>query len=204
MTKVNLGFNKLNIPEKIQKARTIINLMTANTYFDTPKPPLADITEAVNALETTYDDAQDGGVSKKALMRSKEDVLDVMMSKLSAYIQDVSEGDEIIIQSSGMGIKSKATAAQLPETPMGLQALPRSNSGEAVLKWRPVKNAKTYLVEFTTQPGEPASWVILTAGTKAKLTATGLPSHTTIWFRVAAVGSKGLSQWSDPAKTIVA
>ncbi len=204
MKKVILNFSRLSIPEKIQKVRTVLGLMTGNTNFANPNPTLDDIDAAVNLLESSHEAAQDGSKTKKALMRIHEDSVDALMSKLVAYVQDISNGDEAIIQSSGMGVKAKATPPKDLEAPTALKASPRSNSGEAELKWKSVKGAKSYLIEFTTTPNESATWDMLDTCTKAKHIATGIQSVSAVWFRVAAVGPKGKSQWSDPAKTVVA
>ena len=58
MAKVKLNFRRLSVPEKIAKARQIINALTGNTNFSNPTPPLATITASVNALDGAYTTTQ--------------------------------------------------------------------------------------------------------------------------------------------------
>ncbi|MFH1003952.1 MAG: hypothetical protein V1781_00395, partial [Bacteroidota bacterium] len=74
-TKVLLDFVRLPIPTKIEFGRNTVARMTANTVFLTPDVPLAQITTAVNNLEITYNQSQDGGKQQTAAMYAAEKIL---------------------------------------------------------------------------------------------------------------------------------
>lgn len=204
MEQVSLSFHKFKGAEKIQTARSIIGKMNNNASYTTPSPTLDEVEQAVDAFEASYEAARGGGVDKKATQHDDEKALNTLMSQLADYVQSTSKGNEAIILSSGMGIKSKATAPQVLPAPVALKATPRTNSGEVDLKWKRVEDAKSYMIQSTATPDDATSWETLDTCTKASHTVTGLTSLSNMWFRIAAVGPKGKSQWSDPAKSVVA
>jgi Fibronectin type III domain len=71
--------------------------------------------------------------------------------------------------------------------------------GEMELTWDSVNGAKSYLVQFSTEPGGAANWSLAMACTKSKATIKNLESGKKYWFKVAALGSAGQGPWSDPA-----
>ncbi|NNV54942.1 fibronectin type III domain-containing protein [Limnovirga soli] len=203
MSQVKLGFYALSIPDKILKARNIVTLMTGNAAFTTPNPALATVTTAANELETAFNDAADGGRTKTAIRDSKEAELDALMAQLSAYVQEISEGDALIILSSGMEVRAEKTPPQDLPAPQGLEAITGDNEGEIVLRWKRVDKSKAYL--FQKSADGATGWEnIITTSTKAKALLSGLPTATKMWFRVCAVGSRGNSPWSDACRGLVA
>ena len=73
------------------------------------------------------------------------------------------------------------------------------NAGTCNLNWKPVKNSKNFVVEFSADPITATSWTQAGLPTKSTFTVTGLTSGAKYWFRVAAVGTQGPGPWSDPA-----
>jgi hypothetical protein len=203
MKQVKLSFAALRIPKKIQKAKNIVLKMTGNATYTTPSPSLASVTTAISRLETSYEAALDKGITKTAIMRTDELNLDNLMALLMNYVQDASGGDELKILSSGMDVKSKSTSPQALPMPENLKSAKDSDAGEAKLKWSPVVSAKAYLVQSSPTPDVLESWTFFDACTRADYIAMGLASQTTIWFRVAALGAKGLGPWSDATRASI-
>lgn len=203
MAQVKLGFTTLAIPDKILKARNIVTQLTGNAAFTRPNPTLAVVTAAADALETAFNDAADGGKTKTAVMYNKEAALDALMAQLSAYVQEASAGDALVILSSGMEVRATKTPPQDLPAPQNLAAETGDNEGSINLSWEPVKKAKAYLMQ--TSPDGATAWQNLNiTSTKASVVITGLASGTKTWFRVCAIGAKGNSPWSDPARGLVA
>jgi len=61
------------------------------------------------------------------------------------------------------------------------------------LWWKPVGNAKSYVIESSTDPATITSWEHAGIATSATKTITNLKSGTRFWFRVAAVAAAGQS-----------
>jgi hypothetical protein len=203
MKKIKLGLAKMTIPEKIQKIRTIVTKMTGNTNFTTPIPSLNTVTAAINKLEISFEAALDGGRTKKAAVNLDEVALDTTITQLAAYVQDISLGDETKILSSGMEIKAKPIAPQDMIAPVNVRLLTKPAEGEITLKWKPINNAKSYIIQSTATPHMATSWEAFAVSGKASYKATELISNTVLWFRIAAVGAKGVGIFGDPIRASI-
>jgi hypothetical protein len=198
MAKAKLGFTILSIPNKVLKARNTVTLMTGNASYPTPNPTLATISTAADELETAYNEAADGGKTKTAVMRSKEQELDKLMIQLTAYVQEASNGNELVILSSGLEVAAPKTPPQDLPAPQNLIAEMGTNEGEVYLRWKKVDKAKSYLLQSSADGA--TNWQTLnTVSTKSNAVIAGFTSGDKTWFRACAVGPKGNSPWSDPA-----
>lgn len=202
MPKTKLNLRKLSVTEKIQFARQIITSMTGNGAFPAPDPTLAIISTAASELENAYNDAnitKQEYSSKILIQNDKEDVLDINLKKLSNYIDSASNGDDALIQSSGISLRAKPVPLGKLPIPEALSAYAGNNEGEIKLVWYRVVGARSYVVEISPDPITQSSWKYVGVATKASMTVTGLMSGVKYWFRVAAVGAAGQGPWSDPA-----
>lgn len=205
MTKVVLNLRSLAIDMKVAKARQIVTSMTGNPSFTTPQPPLASVTSAATALETAINDtlmARNEAVTKTSMMHEKEDALELLLRQLASYVESVAGDDETKILSTGMSVKSPASAAPPPERPLALSASEGDHDGEIDLSWDPVTSAKSYVIERSPDPPTGTSWAHAGVSLKSTASIGGLVSGTRYWFRVATMASSGQSGWSDPATKI--
>ena len=201
MGKVKLGLKGMPIPDKIALATRIVAAMTGNPNFATPNPALADITAKTTALQTSYNDALTKRQEAKAatdLQADDEKEFDRSLMLESLYVENESAGDDQKISSAGMNIRNiAAPIGQLP-APMNLYAEAGNNDGQIDLNWEPVRGARSYVVEITTDANVPTSWKHKTNVTESSAAITGLTSGGKFWFRVAGVGAAGQGPFSDP------
>jgi fibronectin type III domain protein len=206
MPKVKLNISRLSTTQKIARCRQIAAAMGGNTNFPTPNPGLPAIVTAVDDVETAFLDAQAARQEAKAktsILSDKDDVLNGLMSQLSAYVESVAAGDEAKIRSAGMDTKAPpSSATDIPEAPANLSATAGDRDGEIDLGWEAVSGAKSYILERSTDPVTATSWAHAGVSTKSSQTIDGLTSGTRYWFRVAAINGIGQSGWSDPAMKI--
>jgi hypothetical protein len=207
MAKVVLALSGLSIPDKVQKVRQFVTKMTGNASFPTPDPPLADVTAAVNKLESDYNDAQGKRQTAQAATNQQnlsEAEADRLTTALGGYVDGVAKGDDAKILSAGMSTKAAATPVGPLPAVSNLSAAGGDMDGEVDLNWQPLKGAKSYTVVKSTtgNVGNAADWTPAATGTKSKATVGSLTSGTRYWFRVAAIGSAGQGPWSDPATAI--
>ena len=202
MAKVKLGLDRMTIAVKAELGARIVTAMTGNANFTTPNPPLADITAAKTAMETAYNDALTLRQQAKAatdLQADKEKDFERLLTSESLYVENASGGDVQKIMSAGMSVKDAgAPIGELP-APMGLYATSGDEDGEIVLNWEPVRGAKSYAVQMTTDPNVPDSWAHKMNVSESFTDVKGLTSGGKYWFRVAAVGAAGQGAFSDPA-----
>jgi hypothetical protein len=196
MARIKIDFNK-PVTEQVAKSRDIQTRMDGNPNFAMPDPTLADVKTATDELETAYNEAQNNDKEKKAVMRIKRKVLKVLIVLLADYVQKTSGGDEEIILSSGFGVRKTPSPIGLPPIPQGVRVLAASQNNELVIVWEAVKGAKSYIVDYNTDPlfiGGSGNAGICTKG---KFKAINLLEGTKYWFRIFAINAAGKSGWSD-------
>ena len=202
MAKVKLGLFRLPVLEKIALANRIITAMTGNPNFVTPNPTLAVITAAKTALESAYNDTltqRQQAKTSTEVLDDTEKATDLKLTQAAHYVENVSAGDEAKILSAGMSVKDAASPVGELPAPMGLYATSGDEDGEIVLNWEPVRGAKSYSVQMTTDPNVPESWAHKLNATESFTDVKGLTSGGKFWFKVAAVGAAGQGAFSDPA-----
>lgn len=188
------------IPNKIQRTSEILNAMDQNTNFPTPNPALQAVQQALDELSAAYQAALDGGKTAKANQRTKEAALDDLLRPLKNYVNEIANGDEGIVLSSGF------QASKIPE-PIG--PLPQvvnvvgkggDGDGSVTLSWKSVYGAKSYTIE-TSDNGTNFSYLTAVSRTR-NVKIEGLVEGQFYWFRVAALGAAGLGPFSDGYKVL--
>ncbi|MCF8278549.1 MAG: fibronectin type III domain-containing protein [Flavobacteriales bacterium] len=156
--KAVFNFNR-TIEDKAPEERDIHSKMYNLALFGDPPIPYADFLLAINEQQVAVDNAQNGGRSQIALMRTKERIVDDMVRKFRNYVSDVADGDTDIILSSGFRhTKARSSAGDMPK----VEAVRRLNteiSAALKLRWKRVKNVGFYEVDvrliepLKTSPG---------------------------------------------------
>ena len=227
MARVKLGFARLSVANKILTARSVVNQMSGNASYPTPQPALADVTAAADNLEKAAQEALKGGTDKTLAKHLAEDALNQLMSQLQDYVQVASQGDPIIIESSGMEVRKERTPASLPPAVLDARANVGGNPGEINLIWGSVATAKSYVVEMQLpqekeEPLPPIpdaieddgtavmtetetatqQWIRIDTVTKRKLTVKGLNTGTVYSFRMAAINAAGQGAYSQSVSSV--
>jgi len=84
--RVALNMSQLSVPDKINKATAIVAGISSNAgVFTSPTPALNTVNAAILALQIAWNNAQDGGKTKKAIMHDKETKLMKLVTDLSHY-----------------------------------------------------------------------------------------------------------------------
>jgi len=206
MARVKLNLRNLSITEKIAKGRQIVTAMTDNARFANPNPPLSDVTTALDDLEKAFallQAARSDVTTKTVSQDNAETKLDQTLTQLAGYVESVAGKDDTVITSAGLETKSSPSAPTVPTAPQGLSATTGEHEGEISLTWKPVANARSYIIEFSLDPATASSWTHSGVATAANKTLFNLTSGKRYWFRVAAVGAVGQSGWSEHATKVV-
>jgi hypothetical protein len=204
MPKVKLNIRGLSIPERIARARQIVDAMTGNPAFPTPQPPLNVVITAIDSAETAYADAQaakQAAITSTTVSHDSDAAMEIELRKLGAYVESVAS-DEQTIQSAAMGVAGSGGPLLQATNPTGLTASEGDHDATLDLHYDRVKGAKSYVIEQSLDPPTATSWAHAAVSSKSSVTISGLVSGTRYWFRVAAVTSSGQSGWSDPATKI--
>jgi hypothetical protein len=206
MARIRLNLRNLSVTEKIAKGRQIVTAMTNNTSFANPNPPLPEVTTALDDLEKAFASVQ-AARSEVATRTVTQDnaatKLDQTLTQLAGYVESVAGKDDTLITSAGMETKSIRSAPTVPISPQGLSATAGDHEGEINLAWKPIANARSYVIEFSLDPATASSWTHAGVATAANKTIANLTSGKRYWFRVAAIGAVGQSGWSEHATKVV-
>lgn len=206
MARIKLNLRNLSVTEKIAKGRQIVVAMTNNTSFANPSPPLTDVTALLKDLEEAFAQVQSAKsvvTTRVVVQDSSEAKVDQALRQLAGYVESVAGRDEALITSAGMETRMPSSATTVPTTPQGLGAMAGEHEGEMNLFWRPVPNARSYVIESSLDPANPTSWTHVGIATAANKTIFNLASGKRLWFRVAAIGAGGQSGWSEHATKMV-
>ena len=201
MKTVRLGMSKLTVPDKIQKAKSIVLHMAGNPNFRDPNPTLEQVAASIADLEKAYEDSIDGGRSKRIKLRYCDSQFCERMLALAGYVQSVSDGEETIINSSGFDVR-RATRSQTFQAtnPSNVRGKSTTLPGEVIFRWKGAKGARIYVTEISR---DGTVWSSCGMSTKVKLVVSGLEVGTKMMFRVAALSAAGQSGWSDPGSVWV-
>lgn len=202
-TRVNvvLGLYRLSVPQKIEKARFIVQSMKqAARAFPEPATPLEDVTRKARQLEDSYIVAQGGGPDDTALMYAHEKQLDKMLISLGHYVEDIANDDpetaEAVILSAGMNTKKAPV-----HTAKEFNVKHGDNEGEVLLRTKYVKGA-SYVWEYSAMTNEPPVWKQVAITTKGSHELDGLESGKRYAFRVAVITKEGQGPWSNKVELI--
>ena len=144
---------------------------------------------------------------KKTLVTKKVSV----RKKHAELVYNISAGKEYKARCryyNSKGISSQwsdysGNEGTIPNASTGIKTLKARSSTSVLIDWYNVKNATSYVVEYTTKkvyfdssPGEVKSVTVDAVVGHAEI--NGLESGQTYFFRVKAVNSKGDSGWTKP------
>lgn len=201
--------------------------MTGNGSYPTPQPDLVAITTATDILERAAQEALKGGTDKTLAKHLAEANLNDLMSQLQDYVQVASQGDPLVIESSGMEVRKERTPATLPPAVLDARAYVGGNPGEIDLIWGGISGAKSYVVEMQLpdpkeEPLPPIpdpieddgtavmtegvtatdQWIRIDTVTKRKLTVKGLDTGKVYSFRMAAINAAGQGDYSQAVSSV--
>ncbi|MBP7497931.1 MAG: hypothetical protein KA792_09740 [Bacteroidales bacterium] len=232
MKSIALNLGKKTVLEKLSLGRNVVTSMTGNVNYTIPNPALADITTAINELETAYNNSLDGSRTSKAILREKVRNFDRVISNLANYVENIAGGDEVILMSSGMPLRKEKETIGMLEVPQDVKLSAGPGAGKLWLRFEKVKGASNYEIQIAYELPDlrlPESeseeartqlqginnaddyaglnipdfeWKNYDVTSKIKFLMSGLNRGRKIWVRVRALGAIN-SDWSDPATYIV-
>lgn len=205
MARIRLNLRRLSLTEKLAKGRQIVTAMTNNASFPNPTPPLAEVTARLDELDKAFASVQAARsevATRSATQDNVEAKLDQFLTQLAGYVESVAGKDDTLITSAGMEIKAAPSAPTVPPPPDGVGATAGEHDGVIDLFWKPVPNARSYVIESSTDPATAASWTHVGIATSASKAISNLTTGKRYWFRIATVGAGGQSGWSEHATKV--
>lgn len=206
MAKIALGLGKLTREQNIQLGKDIKTGMNGNANVPNPNPSLVALGALTTTFETKLTALNAAEAAYKAALLACDDAQRAHNAGLTlqaAYVQDVTGGDPVKIESCNMPIRR-------PNTPIGplgqvLDLLVKAgvNAGELKASWKKVRGAASYEVQVSVDPFTATSWRGVPPSSKVRTVIADLTSAAKMWVRVRGIGKGDPGPWSDPATMIV-
>jgi hypothetical protein len=201
---VALNLKGLGHREKITEYRDVIAKMTGNANTPAPTPTLVVFGEHVDTAEGLLNQIStlEGQLDTLRIQRDAAFVVtDGDYSTNGSYVENRAKlaNDPSIVTGAGYELAAARGNAQPMPMVTGLGVTTGDNEGSADVQWNGIKGAKSYEVQITTNPNDPASWVHECTCTASFHHLTGKTPGQKIWVRVRAVNKLGPGAWSDPA-----
>ena len=201
--RVKLGYDGLSDKDVATQGVAVVDGMTNNPKFVNPPVNPADLKTQVETFASLIAAAADG--SKKAITERKKQraVVVKMLRQLGHWVEANCNDDAATLQSSGY--QQQATPVR-NASPQPLDGPPTfklengPNSGQVVLRGKPVFKAVSYTVHYAPMgsDGKPGSWTEMSPVTVIRsITVNGLTPGTTYAFQVRALGRAGYTNWGD-------
>jgi len=194
---VKLGFGKLTVDQKLNKANFIIGKLTGNPDFPVTDPTLAALTTATEEASAAAAAAETGDHQSVAIKKQKVAVLDKLMARLQSDINTKANGNVAKILGAGFEVSKPRTPAAKKGPVEGLTIKLGANPGEVVLKWKAIKGGSLNAIAYAENPVAGIEMRPVAQTTKSKITISNLQSGVVYYFRIAVINSAGVGPWSE-------
>ena len=201
MKKVLYDFIELSIAAKIAYYRSVISKMEGNANFPNPDEPLDDAKTLVDNLEAAQLTAMTGGHPAVVARHNCEIKADAAFRILAAYVTRISNGDEEKILSSGFHTTADRSTFQKAE----LSVISGNVSGSVSLVAKAIADAGAYIWYQAegALPTDDKGWITAGHSKQASYSITGLTPGVKYWFRMQAVVTAGLNDFTAAVSIMV-
>ena len=196
--KVCVDFSKHNYPDKTLnvKSTTITEDLTNNPNF----PTLADKVALLKSKNELFGEllakVENGNKQMTAEKNQARVDLEEILRSIALNVQDISQGDEVKILSTGFDINRKAAPVGVLGQVVNVQVNQSKISGSLDLSWDVLEHAKSYIVRYAKFPFSDDSSYQYKTCTKHKLAIDNLEKATKYIIQVAGVGAAPERVWS--------
>jgi len=188
------------VAELVKVGQSVVAAMTGNAFFPQPNPPLAQVTAAIDTLDTAQTATKSRAPGSVAVRDGARTAVLLALRTLKAYVQQQGDADpeqsEAIITSARMATRKAGN-----HTKVAFAAKPGDVSGSVHMAVKAAASRASYEWEWSADGGK--TWTAAPPTLQAKTTITGLASGTTYQLRYRAVTKTGASDWSQPLSLLV-
>jgi hypothetical protein len=174
--------------------------MSGSAWFPSPRPDLATVEAAIEALAAAQTATHMGGPAQTTIRDRKRLDLQILLDELRAYVQSVADANAenaaSIIESAGMYVKGARARGRA-----GFRLKNGRLSGEVDAFTDQAGNRASYEWQYSLDGC--VSWIGCPSTTKANTTIAGLPPGARVWVRYRTVVKSVTSDWSEPLSIIV-
>src|SRR5690606_19555089 len=193
MSKIKIGLRDLNFEEKVVMAKISESGLKSVAEFKNEKELIGELSKSGKALRQAIEMASFG--DKRAIGARKlcEQKLDSIIRKAAAFVDHKSNGCNELITAAGFELRRTNNKSTKINAPENLKIKRTDKSGELKLNWKPVKNSRNYLVQYTSKKStKKTDWETLYS-TRSVCILNDLVPGKIYRIRILAVGAKGVS-----------
>jgi len=196
--KVSFDFSRHNYPDKVLnvKSTTIAENLTNNPVYLTLADKVVILTNKNEIFGGLLAKIENGTKQMTAEKNQARVDLEEILRSIALNVQDISQGDEIKILSSGFDINRKAAPVGVLEQVVNVQVTQSKITGALEVTWDVLDNAKSYIIRYTKYPVTENSSFATATSTKHKLLIDNLELGVKYIIQVAGVGSDPQRVWS--------
>jgi hypothetical protein len=203
-----LGYAKLSDEAFLARLNAVFTGTNGNPVLPNPPIDMNVFKADIDRFSALMVESLDG--SKKAIIakKQKREALTTSLRLLGRYVEIMSKNDMTTFLTSGFETASTARSASPPLPPASILKVDHGNSGELLVKMKPLPRARSYDVRYapvSAGGGTPAVWTTATfPGARVPVSISGLIPGTNYAFQVRAFGKLGYTDWSDSVTRICA
>jgi len=205
--RVVLDAERKSVPKLLTRSRTIYTCMSSATAeFPAPTPTMAVFGGQVQALDTAQLAMTTRAAGTRATRDAKAGIVVSSLESLLQYVQGLCDASPsqatTLIAAAGMQALQRGTHAK-PVLGAKVGILPGSVALAAnrSLLVGATRAACVFAWEYSADGGK--TWVATTPTSAARTVVTGLPSATSVTFRVSASTTKIPGAWSQVVTLLV-
>lgn len=183
-----------NEHELVTIIKRVLEKLIGNAAYANPPAALAELEKLLPELMAALVKAKSRDKEWIAIKNNKKAIALSLLDELAAYVLAISNGDPVLILSSGFEVTGDASGSE--RTSVEILEVILAVPGEATLRVKNQKGTVSYIHQYTTEaPGANTMWHSV-GSTTGSYTFTGLVTDKRYWFRVVAVGRKGQQAFS--------
>ena len=207
MKKIKLGLGTKSFTEKVAQGTTIKTGVTANAaIYVTPSPTMTAFGTTITTLQTKItarDSAAEAAKTATADLHAAAAAYDTSVTLLSAYAENITQGDEVKLESGGFELRNNPTPTNSLDAVQNLVLTVNGYPGMLHAHWDPLGGARLYDVQLSAEPVTESSWKSTTPSAASTTTIEDLTSATRVWVRVRGLVKKIKGPFSSPVPCTV-
>ena len=202
IAKLNLSTSGFSDADFLRKAEYVMTCLTGNTSFPSPVPPLADLSDAIEAFSQSLLGADAGNHGLVAAKNERRMELNAVYVQLGMYVMYIANGSVELLTQSGYPVSKEPEPIYI-SNPGNVTLVNGVTSGQLDASVAAVKGCKLYLFQLTeSDPTEETVWDSHTCS-RRKYSFKSLVPGKKYWVRVAATGSGNQITYSTIASQFV-
>jgi hypothetical protein len=199
--KVLFDFITFSVTVKLAFYRNVISRLTNNPLFPKPYISLATVTASVDKFEAAIQAAKDGAHTAISIMHDAEKVADADFRILAHYVDQIADGDETKLLSSGFHPSKQPVPPQKPI----LAVFDGIHQGSAKLAAKAHEDGGAFIWQLVKGPlpTSESEWKLIGISTQATYEVEGLEVGVSYYFRVAVVTPAGTTEFCQPVLKLI-